>query len=846
MTLEIPNLSLVVLIGVSGSGKSTFARAHFKSTEVLSSDTCRGLVSDDENNQAATKAAFEVLHFIAAKRLEAGLLTVVDATNVQPESRAPLIRLAREYHVLPVAVVLDVPEDLAIRRNEGRPDRAFGPRVVLQQASQLRRSLRGLNREGFRRVHILRSAAEVAASEIRREKLWNDRREEHGPFDFIGDVHGCHDELVTLLGRLGYSQAGDGAWKHDAGRKLVFVGELVDRGPKSPEVLRLVMASVAAGSALAVPGNHDVKFMRRVFGKNVALTHGLAETLEQFVAHEIDHPGFTRAAAEFVDSLVSHYVLDGGRVVVAHAGLKEAMHGRGSGAVREFCLYGETTGESDEFGLPVRYPWASDYRGDTIVVYGHTPVARPEWINRTIDIDTGCAFGGHLTALRYPEKELVSVPALAEYAVPVRPISSPGGTRTSQQELDDLLDLADVTGKRLIGTRLHHAITIREENATAALEVMSRFAADPKWLIHLPPTMSPSATSSREGLLEHPAEAFEYYRKEGVARVVCEEKHMGSRAIVIVCRDEAAARARFGVREGAGIVYTRTGRRFFDDAAMEAAILDRVRTAVGAAGLWSALETSWLCLDCELMPWSAKAQSLIIDQYAAVGAAAAAALDDETAALAAAAARGHDVGAWQAETEERRELAAAFTEAYRRYCWPVAGIEDLRLAAFHLLASEGGAHTDRPHDWHLEHLARLADGGVILATAHRWVDLGNDASEAAAIEWWEALTADGGEGMVVKPLEFATRGRRGLLQPAVKCRGREYLRIIYGPDYTRPANLDRLRHRGLGAKRSLALREFALGVEALERFVAKEPLRRVHECVFGVLALESEPVDPRL
>jgi len=846
MILEIPNLSLVVLVGVSGSGKSTFARAHFKPTEVLSSDACRGLVSDDENNQAATKAAFEVLHFIAAKRLATGLLTVVDATNVQPEARAPLVRLAREHHVLPVAVVLDVPEDLAIRRNEGRPDRGFGPRVVLQQASQLRRSVRGLNREGFRRVHVLRSEAEIASSEIRREKLWNDRRDEEGPFDFIGDVHGCFDELITLLGRLGYFPAEAGAWKHAEGRKMVFVGDLVDRGPKSPEVVRLVMASVAAGSALAVPGNHDVKFMRRVFGKNVSLTHGLAETLEQFAAHESEHPGCTRAAAEFVDSLVSHYVLDGGRVVVAHAGLKEAMHGRGSGAVREFCLYGETTGESDEFGLPVRYPWARDYRGDAIVVYGHTPVARPEWLNRTIDIDTGCAFGGHLTGLRYPEKELVSVPALAEYAVPARPIVPSDGARTTQQEVDDWLDLADVTGKRLIGTRLHHAITIREENATAALEVMSRFAADPRWLIHLPPTMSPCATSTRDGLLEHPAEAFDFYRQEGVTRVVCEEKHMGSRAIVIVCRDEAAARARFGVKDGAGIVYTRTGRRFFDDAAIEEALLDRVRAAVEAAGMWSALETTWLCLDCELMPWSAKAQSLVIDQYAAVGAAAAAALEDESAALAAAAARGQDVGAWQAETEERRGLATAFTEAYRRYCWPVAGIDDLRLAPFHLLASEGGVHVDRAHDWHLEHLARLAGGGVVVATAHRRVDLGDAASEAAAIDWWEALTAGGGEGMVVKPFEFTVRGRRGLLQPAVKCRGREYLRIIYGPDYTRLENLKRLRQRGLGAKRSLALREFALGVEALERFVAREPLRRVHECVFGVLALESEPVDPRL
>jgi protein phosphatase len=349
MTLNIPELSLVVLVGVSGSGKSTFGRKHFKATEILSSDACRGLVSDNENNQAATKDAFEVLHFIAAKRLAAGRLTVVDATNVQPEARKPLVTLAREYHCLPVAIVLDVPERLAHDRNRGRADRDFGPHVIRQQAAQLHRSLRGLEREGFRRVHVLRSEEEIAAAEIVRERLWNNRRDEHGPFDIVGDVHGCHDELVELLAVLGYAEQPGGAWTHAAGRRLVFVGDLVDRGPKSPEVVRLVLESVRAGSALAVPGNHDVKFMRKIFGKNVQVAHGLAESLEQFSASEEQDPGFSRVAAEFIDSLVSHYVFDEGRLVVAHAGLKESMQGRGSGGVREFCLFGETTGETDEF-----------------------------------------------------------------------------------------------------------------------------------------------------------------------------------------------------------------------------------------------------------------------------------------------------------------------------------------------------------------------------------------------------------------------------------------------------------------------------------------------------------------
>ena len=378
MKLTIPELSLVVLVGVSGSGKSSFARRHFKATEVLSSDFCRGLVSDDENSQAATNDAFDVLHFIARKRLAAAKLTVVDATNVQKEARKALVELAREFHCLPVAIVLDLPERLAHERNQSRPDRAFGPHVIRQQATQLHKSLGGLEREGFRHVHILRSLADVEAAEIVREPLWNNRKAEHGPFDVIGDVHGCFDELVELLGRLGYETGlSAGAWHHPAGRKLVFVGDLVDRGPKSPEVVRLVMDSVSFGSAFCVPGNHDVKFMRKIWGKDVQIAHGLAESLAQFEAYEEHYRGFSRVAADFIDKLVSHYVFDDGQLVVAHAGLKESMHGRGSGGVREFALFGETTGETDEFGLPVRHNWAADYRGAATVVYGHTPVRYP-------------------------------------------------------------------------------------------------------------------------------------------------------------------------------------------------------------------------------------------------------------------------------------------------------------------------------------------------------------------------------------------------------------------------------------------------------------------------------------
>lgn len=851
MKISIPELSLVVLIGPSGSGKSSFGRKLFLPTEVVSSDACRGLVSDNENEQAATNDAFDLLHAIVRKRLGRGRLTVIDATNVQPEARKSLVELAREFHVLPVAIVFDLPEKLCQERNTSRPDRQFGPHVIRNQAHQMRRSLRGLEREGFRYVFKLSSPEEVDAVSIERQPLWNNRRDVRGPFDIVGDVHGCLDELLELMAALGYRvEQQDAAFSvaPPDGRKLVFVGDLVDRGPATPDVLRLAMTMVDAGQAFCVPGNHDIKLVKALKGRDVQLTHGLAESLQQLEKQPAE---FRTQALKFIDGLVSHYVFDDGKLVVAHAGMKESMQGRGSAKVRDFALYGETTGETDDFGLPVRYNWSADYRGKALVVYGHTPVPEPLWLNSTVNIDTGCVFGGKLTAFRYPEREIVSVPAKATYYESRKPFlpNEELAPRTAQHAADDVLDIDDVIGKRLIDTRLLPRITIREENAIAALEVMSRFAVDPKWLIYLPPTMSPSETSKLPGLLEHPQEALAYYRHEGVPRVICEQKHMGSRAVVIVCRDEAVSVKRFGVIESAlGVVYTRTGRRFFSETALEREFLGRVRDAADRGGLWDELGTDWMCLDCELMPWSVKAQELLTSQYAPVGAAGTRVLSSARTALADAITRIDSLQELAERTEARLESLAKYREAYGHYCWPVRSIEDLKLAPFHLLATEGFVHMDKQHGWHMEKLTGLCaqDEKLLLATPFKIVEVNDTTSCDQAADWWQALTSTGGEGMVVKPLDFISKGRRGYAQPAVKCRGPEYLRIIYGPEYLLPENLERLRSRGLGAKRSLASREFALGVEALERFVRKEPLRRTHECVFGVLALESEPVDPRL
>ncbi|MFH5806372.1 polynucleotide kinase-phosphatase [Alienimonas sp. DA493] len=848
MNIELPDLSLVCLVGASGAGKSTFAAKHFRPTEVLSSDAFRGWVADDEADQSATADAFDALFHLAGLRLRRGRLTVIDATHARREDREKAIALAREHHVVPVAIVLAPPAEICLERHAGREDRRFSPRVIRDQSRSVERSLKHLRREGFRRTWVLREPERIDAATVERVPLDCRRHtDDRGPFDLIGDIHGCLEELRELLHALGYRPAGDAGFAHPERRKAVFLGDLCDRGPDSPGVFRTALAMCAAGEAYAVPGNHDAKLLRALRGKNVRRTHGLEETLTQFDSlPDSQRESLRESVTQFLEDLPSHLVLDEGRLIAAHAGLPEGMHGRAGGAVREFCLYGDTTGRLTEEGFPERLDWAADYGGAAAVAHGHVAVNAAVWRNNVLNLDTGCVFGGRLSALRWPEREIVSVPARRTHYERASPLPSPfpddpaGGV---------LPDAADLLGKSGVETGLMGRVTVRAEQAAAALETMARHDVDPRWLIHLPPTMSPCATAKRDGFLEHPAEAFADYAAAGVGEVVCEEKHMGSRAVLVVCRDAATAAERFGVPDGSlGECWTRTGRRFFNDPAVHEAFLARVRDAATAAGLWEELDTGWLCLDAELLPWNLKADALIRSAFAPTAAAGLAATAAAAEALERASTRGVDLAEDAVRLRGRERDLLRYRDALRQYVAEADGLDGVRLAPFHLLAHEGSVNHTRPHRWHLERLDRLyeAGGDLFLRTARRFLDPADPAAVEEATAWWEERTAAGGEGMVVKPAEFTVRRGRSLQQPGVKVRGREYLRLIYGPHYLDPANLKRLRDRSLGRKRGLALREFALGIESLTRFVNREPLRRGHPPVFAVLALESEPVDPRL
>lgn len=416
MRITIPDLSLVLLIGPAGSGKTSFAQAHFKPTEVLSLEQVRQLVADGAVDAAATEDAFAALSYLAMRRLAAGRLTVIDDRHLNSHTRRMLIGLAQEHHVIPVAIAFNLPEAVLEQRNHGRGVGNLAAEAIAQQHVAMRHALACLPQEGFRHVYEFLSQEEVDTIEVVRQPLWNRRPADHGPFDIVGDVHGCYHELRALLDKLGYLVYRDGDSRlarhqieHPLGRRLIFLGDLAGFGPEIPDTLRLVMDAVDAGVALSVPGDHDMQLVNWLEGREPRLGPGLEASARQLSGLA---DTFVQEVRGFLSSTVSHYQLADGNLVVAHAGLTEQLQGRGSMHVRQFAVFGESP-EADVPGPPA---WPTNYMGPAAVVYGHYPVEQPEWRNRTIGIDTGCVFGGKLTALRYPERELISVEASRAYA----------------------------------------------------------------------------------------------------------------------------------------------------------------------------------------------------------------------------------------------------------------------------------------------------------------------------------------------------------------------------------------------------------------------------------------------
>lgn len=849
MNIKIPEFCLITLIGSSMSGKTTFANSHFDYKQVLSSDSFREMISGDSMNQSVNEDAFDSLYYILDKRLKNYQTTIIDATNTTYNERKKILEIAKANNVQNVAIVINIDESIIFERQKKlervKPDK------LKKQITNVKKSISGLKSEGYRYVYILNSIEEINDSTIEVFPMYSNMKHISGPFDIIGDVHGCYNELVKLLNKLGYIES-DGIYKHPENRKLIFLGDLMDRGNENIKTIELIMNLVKNNIAFCVMGNHDFKFLKKI-NDRTNLNNGLEITLKEF--DSIQDEDRKNTIIEFIKELKSYYVFDNGNLVVSHAGIKEEYINRSSGKIRSFCLFGETTNEKDQYGYPVRIDWAKSYKGKPMIVYGHIPHNLPYIINNTYNIDTGCCFGNKLTALRYPERELVSVDALEEYCEHTPFVDEADNLN------NEILNIEDYQGDLSISTELINPIIIKKKYTDSALETISRFTIDPKWLIYLPPTMSPASSSSLEDYLEYPTEAFNYFRDNNIELVTCQKKHMGSRCIIIVCKNNEVVKKRFNIKndnDRIGIIYSRTGRKMFDDET-EFVILDRLNEVLIRSNFYNDFNTDWVILDTELMPWSAKAQGLLRTQYAPTGRAGLDSIIPVFNLLI----ENYNVVNTDLMIEskisplqlidkykDKQEAIEKYIDAYRRYCWTVNDINDYQIAPFHILATENEVHFDKSHIWHLEMINKYISNeidNIFISTSNIVINVNNSDDVNKAIDWWIYLTNLGNEGMVVKSLNYISVTNEGrIIQPAIKCRGREYLRIIYGPEYLFTENLTRLKKRSLNRKRELALKEFSLGYESLTRFINKEPLSRIHQCVYGIMALESEPIDPRL
>jgi protein phosphatase len=414
--IHVPVDALVVLVGSAGTGKSTWSARHFEPTQIVSSDACRAAVADDPADQGASHDAFRLFNQIVHDRLKRGLLTVADSTALAPGARRDLLAHAADFGRPAIAVVFDLPLEVASAWNEQR-ERRVPPAALFTHSKLMRQAVLDLPGEGFSALYLLHSPEELNGAEVRIGNLRPERDEP--PFDVIGDVHGCVEELRTLLSQLGYARGTNG-YAHPEGRRAVFVGDLVDRGPSSVGVLELVMAMLAAEQALLVAGNHDNKLMRWLMGRPVRIAReGLATTIEEGNALQAEErQRLWQRVLPVLSAAPGYLLLDGGRLVVTHAGILDGMLGRWNRRIASFCLYGDVVGV-DAHSRPVRRDWAAlreAPEGAPLIIYGHTVVDGLGWVNATLDLDTGCVFGGQLSALRYPEMELLSVPARRAYA----------------------------------------------------------------------------------------------------------------------------------------------------------------------------------------------------------------------------------------------------------------------------------------------------------------------------------------------------------------------------------------------------------------------------------------------
>lgn len=864
MRIHLPYAGIVLLVGPSNSGKSTWLRRLIENetirpSEVVSSDDYRKLVGDVEHidwkghpsdeadslyeaYQDISTEAFTLMTSLIEARARLNKLTIIDATHLYASDRKKYIELARRLHQPVYALVLDVEQHTLLERDQQR-NFPRGGRRVKQQVQVFNREKRSMKREGFDQVHVIANVDEVDLTRQMNNRL---HLSTDDGIDVIGDIHGCFDELIELLERLGYIQNDEGLYVHPEGRTFLSLGDIMSRGPKSLDTILFFIQHVEAGVAKMIDSNHGWKVLRWLEGRNVTMKHGDEIFVEELHAFEEENGAeLTEALRISMKRLLknapSHYVLtkhDIPTAVCVHAGIRDEFIGKSSRDISDFCRYGDNDG-FDDLGKPIRKDWTLHHRSKMLVIWGHDPRPRPLRLNQTINIDQGVVFGGSLTAFRYPEQTFVQVEANRDYAqVNDNPLLTLEAKRLDPPNIGKFMNGYTVE------TEAFGAVPVSKETIIPSIDLVSHHTIPLEELVYIPPTMSPTPKPAAEaGYLEHPDEAIAYYREHGITRLIAEKKHMGSRAILLVFKDEDAAEQTIG-RRTKGIIYTRSGRRFFGHE-QENEVVTRLHQSLTLHEYFTSHQTKFVLLDAEILPWNLKARELIRNQYAHVAEQALLDREQLKRTLESAVDRVEGVRGWYTEVNKKLEQAETFKQAFQTYCWDVEDINAIKIAPFHVLAHSEETFFDKTHEWHMSMNQKFADmDELFLATEYRLIEDADTANDV--IEWWKSMTEEGHEGIVIKPEWFLTQVDGKLIQPAIKVRGRKYLSIIYGMDYLESENLKRLKKRNVSKKQKLALREFALGMEGIKRFVHRESLERYHECVLATLAMEVEPVDPRL
>ncbi|MGN7478564.1 AAA family ATPase [Solibacillus silvestris] len=859
MQFKLPNGAIVLLIGPSNSGKTTLLQSLVDSgqlleSEIISSDYYRKLVADVdfidisaiskddedivyEEYQRITEQAFNALHTIVEARAKLNKVSIIDATNLRGFERAKYFEIAKRHHVPVLALILTTPKEQLLARDRLR-DHPRGNKRVLQQFNTLKYELKAIKKEPFAKVYKV-DDEEV---EIIRDSNEFYLETENG-FDIIGDIHGCYDEMIVLLKELGYEQRGD-VYVHPAGRRLISVGDIMSRGPKSIETMKFWLNQIEAGLSYMTDSNHGWKIARWLEGKNVSLNHGDELVEQEFTEYAKVHGEETAKALKerFANMLLkapSHYILTRNNItqaVVTHAGIKDHYIGKESKRISDFCRYGDTQ-QTDSSSKTVRGDWFTQHKTSELIIWGHDVKILPFKANRTINIDQGAVFGGELTAFQYPEQTFKSVKAFANYAgTEDNPILEAKNKRFSPP------NVAQFIKGFAVHTTSGDQITIPKEKALAAMDTFSHHTLPLEQVIYIPPTMSPTPqTSALPDYLEHPAEAFHYYKKNGIQKMIAEKKHMGSRAVIFIAKNRAVAKE-FINSDSLGYITTRTGRAFFEHTQQEK-MVEKIHAELAAKNYFEQFKTNFVLMDAEILPWNLKAHRLIDQQYETV---AENAIMDRYKLIEKFKATEHvDVTSWLEEYTQKYKNAARFDAVFKNYCWPTNELSGIQIAPFHILAHSSSTNFHQPHSWHMQMNAHLAkDSELFIATEYRLIESEKDEQEV--MNWWQDMTENGHEGIVIKPLDFLAYYKGKLLQPAIKVRGREYLRIIYGMDYTNEAFMKKLKQRNPSRKMKNALLEFKLGLEGISRFVSLESSTRVHECALATLALESDTIDPRL